>query len=113
MAPVSLSCAPASGCSRLSRVTWVASRILGAALLTGFVMVIGCVALFFTTAPRALSLAVEPISLLLMPGLVISLATAGSHDIPPEQILRVSSAVYFLFFSFLLLRRPRTHKPSR
>ena len=104
---------PVSGCSRLRLFAWVASRLVGAALLTGLVLTIACASLFFTTASRAVSLAVEPVSLLLMPGLLVSLATAGSHDIPPEQILRISTAFYFLLFCFLLLRRPRTHKPTR
>lgn len=76
-------------------------------------MFVATSALFSTTLPAAVSLAVEPLSLLLMPGLFVALATAGSHDIEPNVILRISAIFYFLFFCIVLLRRPRAHKSSR
>ena len=45
-----------------------------------------------------MSLLVEPISLLLMPGLLVSLAAAGPHDYKPNLVAIWSFVFYFIFF---------------
>jgi uncharacterized membrane protein YoaK (UPF0700 family) len=69
-------------------------RLVVAVLLTTLLMLCAAGALYVTSGPRWVSLLVEPVSLILLPGLVIALATSGSHDFPPEVVLAVSAAFY-------------------
>jgi hypothetical protein len=85
-------------------------RLLAAMGLTGILMIAAAAALYVTSAPEWLSLLIEPFSLLLMPGLVIALATSGSHDFGPDVVISVSAAFYVGFVYAALLWRA-AHKP--
>jgi hypothetical protein len=64
------------------------------------VLVVGAAILAtnLTTAPKSVSLLLEPISLLLMPGLLASILTAGPHDYSPHTVANVSFVFYAVFF---------------
>lgn len=86
-------------------------HILIAAAVTLVIAALASVGLLVTTAPEALSLAVEPLSLLLVPGLLVAVLTSSLHDISPVRVLSVSLVFYFLLTFFLLRRHAR--KQSR
>ncbi len=73
-------------------------RVVAAGVATAGVTGIGSVALLFVRAPAWLSLIFEPVSLLLLPGMMISMKHAGPHDLDPILILKSSVAFYFTFF---------------
>ncbi len=77
-------------------------RTLLATLYAAVLIGLAVAGIFFTTAPELLSLLAEPFSLLLMPGLLVSLAVAGPHDYSPNIVLLVSLACYIVFFYFVL-----------
>ncbi len=60
--------------------------------------------MFVTSAPKALSLLIEPFSLLLMPGLVVAVLSAGAHDFSPLTVVCVAAAFYFCFFFWVFSR---------
>lgn len=91
-------------------------RLLLSCLLTGSLIGLAYGGLFVTAAPEAVSLAVEPFSLLLMPGLLVALAIAGQHDFSPAVVLLASAGFYLIFFVGALswrMRRLRAHRGSR
>jgi hypothetical protein len=55
-------------------------------------------ALYVTSLPKYLALALEPASLLLMPGLVIAIAVAGQHDFAASVVVEVSAGFYLVVF---------------
>lgn len=67
---------------------------------------------FFATAPEWISITLEPLSLLLMPGFAIALLAAGPHDLDPSIIVQVSIVFYLALFYWLLSWREwrRGHK---
>ena len=95
----------------------LARHLLSAALLTAILLALASAALDLTTAPALVSLLVEPFSLLLMPGMLISIAIAGRHDeVSARAVLIASACFYFVAFSLLLAHRSRTaraHSRSR
>ena len=95
----------------------LAPRLLLAALLTAALLAAGSAALFVTSAPAAISLLLEPFSLLLTPGMLIAVAVYGSHDdASANAVLVASGCFYFVVLSVILARRPppkRPHRPSR
>jgi hypothetical protein len=90
-----------------ARIRTVAGRVLLAALLTAALMGAAIGALFVTTAPRMVSVLIEPISVLLMPGLLISLAASGAHDFSINVVVASASVLYFAFFYWALNRIAR------
>lgn len=54
--------------------------------------------MFLTTAPETVSLLFEPLSLLLMPGLLVSLLVVNAHDYSPPVVVETAFVFYFLFF---------------
>jgi hypothetical protein len=92
---------PAHILSRAACAILCASLVVGAAVAAGFL----------TTAPKIISLMLEPISLLLMPGLVVSILTSGPHDYSPHIVTVVSLIFYALFFYAALhwISRRRNH----
>jgi hypothetical protein len=82
---------------RLLAAFWAAS-----ALTAG-----GVGAMYVTTAPKWVSLAIEPVSLFLLPGLVVSLAIAGPHDFSPLWVAAASDTFYFALFYWLFSRWDR------
>ncbi len=88
-------------------------RLLVATALTTFLMIGAAAALYVTSAPAWVSLLIEPFSLLLMPGLVIALATSGSHDFAPDVVIAVSAAFYVGFVYAALLWRAARKRPAQ
>jgi hypothetical protein len=91
-----------------------ARRLLAATALASVLMIAATAALHVSSAPKWASLLLEPFSLLLMPGLVIALATSGSHDFGPDVVIAVSAAFYvgFLYAALLwLASRKRAAQP--
>jgi len=88
-------------------LTRAARAILCAGLLVGTAIA----ANFLTTAPKSISLILEPISLLLMPGLVVSILTAGPHDYSPLTVAGVSLLFYAIFFYAALHWLARRRNP--
>jgi len=54
--------------------------------------------MFVTSAPKIVSLLIEPFSLLLMPGLITSIILAGPHDFSPLSVVYIAAGFYFGFF---------------
>jgi hypothetical protein len=81
--------------------------ILCAVLLVGAAIL----ATNLTTAPKAISLLFEPISLLLMPGLLVSMLTSGPHDYSPHFVAYVSFVFYAVFFYGVLHWLSRRRNP--
>ncbi len=75
-------------------------RTLLATLYAVILIGLSVAGIFFTAAPEFVSLLAEPFSLLLMPGLLVSLVVAGPHDYSPIIVLFVSLACYTVFFFF-------------
>jgi hypothetical protein len=92
--------------------TTIPRRLALSALLTGALMYVACDAMYFTTAPKLISLLVEPFSLLLMPGLVVAIAFAGAHDFTPISVVCIAAAFYFGFFYCALWRVARAAQPA-
>ncbi len=62
---------------------------------------------FFATAPEWISIILEPLSLLLMPGFAVALVATGIHDLDPSTIVQVSIVFYLIFFYVWLSWRAR------
>ena len=73
-------------------------RVLLSAAITALLIYVATEAMYVTTAPKLVSLIVEPFSLLLMPGLVVAILLAGAHDFTPGSVLFLSAIFYFAFF---------------
>ena len=84
-------------------------RLLYATLAATALVAISSAAILTTDQPRLISLFVEPLSLFLMPGLLVSLMTAGLHDYSLDTVLIVSFVFYLIAFYLLLHRRARPH----
>ena len=85
-------------------------RVLLSAAITALLLLVATEAMFVTTAPRLVSLLVEPFSLLLMPGLIVAIALAGAHDFTPGSVVFIAAVFYFAFFYWALTR---LSKPAR
>jgi hypothetical protein len=72
------------------------------AIASGLIVLAGALALFAASLPRWLSLALEPVSLLLAPGVVASIVLSRVHDYKEETILRGDLIFYFLLVFVLL-----------
>lgn len=77
-------------------------RVLLSAAITALLLYVATEAMFVTTAPKLVSLVLEPFSLLLMPGLAVSILLAGAHDFTPGSVLFLSAIFYFAFFYWVL-----------
>jgi hypothetical protein len=89
----------------LSPVISFALNMMLAGIATIVVVMIGATAMLFNTAPEWLSLIVEPLSLILLPGLCVGLAGTGPHDLEPHLVVDASVLFYFLLFLFLFQLR--------
>ena len=83
-------------------------RLATSALLTSVLVAVAAEGLFVTSAPRLVSLLVEPFSLLLMPGLVVAVVLAGPHDFSPLSVVCIAAVFYFGFFFWALTRWARS-----
>ncbi len=86
----------------IRRLTPFVTRAAWAILCATVLVAIAAAANFLTSAPKAISLLFEPISLLLMPGLLAAFAIAGPHDYSPTTVVVVSTVFYTAFFYFAL-----------
>jgi hypothetical protein len=77
-------------------------RVLLSAAITALLLYLATEAMFVSTAPKLVSLVVEPFSLLLMPGLVVAIVLAGPHDFTPGSVLFIAAMFYFAFFYWAL-----------
>ena len=82
-------------------------RLLLSALLTGVLLAVSTAGMCVTSAPRLVSLLVEPFSLLLMPGLVVAIVVAGAHDFSPVSVVWIAAGFYFGFFYLVLTWRAK------
>ena len=72
--------------------------LLLAALAAGLLLAASVGALYLTSTPRFVALALEPISLFLLPGLVVAMAVAGPHDLEASTVLEASAVFYVAVF---------------
>ncbi len=84
-------------------------HLLLAALTTAVIMGIAITGMLVATAPRLLSEIVEPLSLLLLPGLFFAIASAGTHDFLPEVVVKAAAVFWFLAAFLFFTWRTRTH----
>lgn len=73
-------------------------RLFFASLATAVTIGLASLGQFFATAPEWISLTLEPLSLLLLPGFAVALMTAGLHDLDPSIIVQASIIFYLIFF---------------
>ena len=90
-----------------SRLRTSALHLLLSACLTAATMAVAYAALFVTTTPALVSLVVEPFSLLLLPGLLVSFAIGSHHDPSAGAVLLGAASFYLLLFYAVLARRER------
>ena len=64
-------------------------------------------AVYATTGPAIVCLLIEPLSLLLFPGLVVALGAAGAHDFSPNSVIYAAFAWYVIFFYLIFTWRYR------
>ena len=88
-----------------------ALRVLLAGVSTMVVVGVGSAAMLLNTVPEWLSLLFEPLSLLLLPGLLVGVVASGPHELVPQMIL--DSAVVFYFGVFLTLLEFRAFRRRR
>ena len=79
-------------------------RLAIATILTCILVGLATEGMFVTSAPKALSLLIEPFSLLLMPGLLVAVLLGGAHDFSPLSVVCVAAVFYFGFFFWVLTR---------
>jgi hypothetical protein len=80
-------------------------RVVLAGVFTAALVWIASVAMLLDTAPAWVSLVFEPLSLFLLPGLVVAMVTAGKHDLNPSVVVAASGVFYFVCFLVALERR--------
>jgi len=87
-----------------------ALRVVIAALLSVAVVVVGVTGMYVTSAPRWISLLVEPFSFLLAPGAIYAWGQSAFSklDFSSNTVVRASLVFYFLLFTLILLARLRT-----
>jgi len=88
-------------------------RVLMASAATAVVVGLASAGLLFSTARESVSLVLEPMSLMLMPGLLFGLYQAGPHDLDPRVILGASVGFYFMFFFSVLEWRAWSRRRRR
>ena len=86
----------------------IALRLLLSALTTAAILTVALSGMFVAMAPRLISESVEPLSLLLVPGLLFAIASVGPHDFKPETVIKVAALFWFLVaFLFFTWRARR------
>lgn len=86
-------------------VALIAQHLLAAALLSASLVSAGVIGMFVTSAPRLVSLLMEPLSLLLTPGLAVVIVFAGPHDFAPLAVIWTSLLFYFVAIYLALALR--------
>ena len=85
-------------------------RLLLSALAAAALVGIAYSGMFVAMAPRLISETVEPLSLLLLPGLLFAIASVGPHDFQPDTVLKASALFWFLATFLLFTWRARTRR---
>jgi hypothetical protein len=88
-------------------------RLLAASLAAFALTAAGVGAMYLTTAPRFVSLAIEPVSLLLLPGLIVALIAAGGHDFTAEIVAQAAFFFYFVLLYVVFALRDRRASLAR
>ncbi len=88
-------------------------RVVLAGLGAAALVWIASVAMLFNTAPAWLSLVFEPLSLFLLPGLLVSVAASGPHDLDAAMVIESSAVIYFVCFLAALERRAFRQRTRR
>ena len=92
---------------------WVnARRLMMALVLSGALTVAATSSLYVTAEPKWISLLLEPLSLLLFPGVAIAMATAGRDDFSPDAVVEASAVFYLVCVYVWLLWRSRRTRPA-
>jgi hypothetical protein len=90
-----------------------ARRMLIALACSAVLTAAATTALYVTAAPKWISLLLEPLSLLLLPGLAIAMVVAGRQDFSPQAVIEASALFYLLCaYAWLLWRVARTRSPA-
>ena len=76
---------------------WLGS-LAQAAIAAGMLTSAAVAALYVTSLPKFVAMALEPMSLFLMPGLVVAMAVAGRHDLAGKLVVEVSAVFYLGLF---------------
>jgi hypothetical protein len=93
--------------TRFLRTRLYLLRACGSILCAAILIGLGSGAVFLTTESRVLSYLLEPLSLLLLPGLLIALGAAGAHDFSPNSVIYAAFAWYIVFFYLIFTWRYR------
>ncbi len=94
----------------LLRLKDLALRLLLSALAAAVVVAIAYSGMFVAMAPRLISESVEPLSLLLLPGLFVAIVSAGPHDFQPAIVVKISALFWFLVAFLFFSWRARTRE---
>ena len=77
-------------------------RLLLSAVGAAAMMAVSSLALFVTSAPKWVSVAVEPLSLPLIPGVALSLLLTQAHDYTPWEVVRGAFGFHVVVLYVLL-----------
>jgi hypothetical protein len=88
-------------------------RLLAASLAAFALTAVAVGAVHLTAAPKYISLLLEPLSLLLTPGLVVSLLAAGAHDFSAELVSMAAFFFYFVVFYVVFAHRDKRASLAR
>ncbi len=81
---------------RIPRMRALVLRLFFSALAAAAILGIAYSGMFVSMAPRVVSESVEPLSLLLLPGLLFAIVSAGPHDFQPGTVLGAAAVFWFL-----------------
>jgi len=82
-------------------------------LLAAALVAVSSAAIYVTSAPRLISLLVEPFSLLLFPGLFIAMAAAAPRDFTSQSVVLWSMLIYTPLFFLALRALGRSQRHTR
>jgi len=82
-------------------------RLVGSGAAAGAVAGVGMFGMLFMRAPAWVSLMFEPLSLLLLPGWLLSAWNTLSHEVRPHQVVEDSCVFYFVVIWLVAEARTR------
>ena len=92
----------------LLRLRGIVFRLLLSAVTTAAILAVALSGMFVAMAPRLISESIEPLSLLLLPGLLFAIASVGPHDFKPDTVVKVAALFWFVTAFFFLTWRAHT-----
>ena len=95
----------------LRLLQWVMVHLLLAGITAASILGVGLSGMFVAMAPRIISEAVEPFSLLLLPGLFFAIASVGPHDFKPNTVVRAAAVFWFVVAFGFFIWRARSLRP--